>query len=277
MNAPVVVKIGGSLVTRRDALGMEVDDETLARLANELLGHAHALVLVHGAGSFGHVLARKHRLGERGLPRTRERMAAFAQVHDDVAALDAIVVKTLKKAGLRPAPVRPAEVAHMTGGEVDRFDLDAFARPLAFGLVPVTWGDAVHDDVDGWNILGGDPAASRIAVGLGASLLVHATDVEGVFDRPPAEPGARLLADLSPDDAERLAGTSAGPAGSRPDVTGGMAGKLITSAAAARAGTPVLVLDGRAPGRLADALAGKPVPGTWIRDGMSRTREARGR
>lgn len=265
MTPPVVVKIGGSLITRRDAPGKEVDEENLARLANELLGQEAPLVLVHGAGSFGHVLAREHRLAEKGLPRTRERMAAFAEVHEDVAALDAVVVKVLRKAGLAPAPVRPTEYAHMSAGEIDRFDLDAFARPLAFGLVPVTWGDAVHDDAHGWNILGGDVAAARIAAGLGAPLLVHATDVAGVYDRPPQEAGATVLPELAPDEADALAAGKAGAAAGRPDVTGGMAGKLRASAEAARAGTAVLVLDGRVPGRLADALAGKSVSGTWIR------------
>lgn len=264
MTPPVVVKIGGSLITRRDAPGMQVDEDNLARLSNELLGHDVPLVVVHGAGSFGHALAKRHGLGERR-PRTAERMAAFAQVHEDVAALDAVVVKALKRAGLRPAPVRPTEFAHFSDGVIDRFDLDAFARPLAFDLVPVTWGDAVHDDVHGWHILGGDVTASRLAVGLGAPLLVHATDVEGVHDRPPGEPGARVVKDLTPEAADALAARGAGGAAGRPDVTGGMAGKLRSGAEAARAGTEVVVLDGRVPGRLADALAGKPVPGTRIR------------
>lgn len=260
----VVVKLGGSLVTKRDGDAYKVlDEDGLARLAHEVAGHRGPLVVVHGAGSYGHPLAREHRLHDAAAPRTRERMEAFAQVHQDVSDLAVLVARALRTEGLRPVLVKPAEVAHLHAGVVDRFDLDAFARPLAFGLTPVTFGDAVHDDVLGWGILGGDPLAARLAVGLGASRLLHATDVEGVLDRPPG-PDARLLATLDAAEAERLAG-SAGPAAGRADVTGGMAGKLRTAAEAARGGTDVLILDGRVPGRLAEALAGKDVPGTRIR------------
>lgn len=261
MPVPVVVKIGGSLITRR-AVYKELDRGALDRLASEIARCERPLVVVHGAGGFGHVIAERHRLHEGSVPRTIERVKAFAQVHEDVRELDRLVCGALRSAGFATIAVSPLEVAHLHDGALDALDLAPFDRSLTLGFTPVTFGDAVHDDVRGWGILSGDVLAARIASGLGAELLVHATDVEGVFDRPPWEPGAALVPEMTAEEAGRA---SAGTAQGRADVTGGMAGKLRSAAEAARGGTDVLILDGRVAGRLGEALSGKDVPGTWIR------------
>ena len=71
-------------------------------------------------------------------------------------------------------------------------------------------------------------------------LVVFITDVPGVFDRPPDEPGATLVPRI-------LVGCGAGPAVKTStalhDVTGGVAAKLEAAIAIARAGTPVVVVE----------------------------------
>ena len=62
MKALTVVKLGGSVITKKDEDKAEVRADVLARLAAEI-AYAQAqkpspLIVVHGAGPFGHVLAR---------------------------------------------------------------------------------------------------------------------------------------------------------------------------------------------------------------------------
>ena len=82
-------------------------------------------------------------------------------------------------------------------------------------------------------------------------------ETEGVYDRRGALVPLVTRANL------RRVLTAAGAAAGT-DVTGGMRHRLETAAALARLGVESWILDGRAPGRLAQALAGAPVPATRL-------------
>ena len=64
----IILKIGGSILTNKDSLESEVDSESLKRIALEIkssLDKSHKeLIIVHGAGSFGHPPAKKYKIGE---------------------------------------------------------------------------------------------------------------------------------------------------------------------------------------------------------------------
>jgi len=102
--------------------------------------------------------------------------------------------------------------------------------------VPVLHGDACLDEVQGASILSGDTLMTLLAQELRPRLVVFVTDVPGVFDRPPEEPGATLIPRI-------LVGGGAGPAVKTStalhDVTGGVAAKLEAAIAIARSGTRV--------------------------------------
>lgn len=257
----IVLKIGGSLLT--DKLRYrELRHANVVRLAREVASAPKAVVLVHGAGSFGHVVAKEHALaGGRRVERAQD--AGASRVGVDVRELDHYVLHALGDAGARPFPVPGFGVARLRNGELARFDAEPFRLALDAGLLPVTFGDLAPDLERGYGIVSGDALVEALARELKPERVIVATDVEGLYDRPPTMLGAKLLRDVTADEAVRaLAGGSTGV-----DVTGGMAGKLARLAAVARAGVPVFIVNGNAPGRLASALAGKAVEGTAILPG----------
>src|SRR5581483_7520112 len=138
-----LVKLGGSVITDK-ATYRAPRLEDLSRLAQELRAAPGPLVVVHGAGSYGHVLAKEFRLAE-GRDRDARRDAAFAQVHADVRELSVLVSEALRDAGL-PA-ITHAPVADM----------------LAAGFVPVLSGDGALDASRGWGILSGDVIMAELA------------------------------------------------------------------------------------------------------------------
>ena len=73
----LLVKLGGSVLTDKARL-RRARPAAIARLAKELAGAPESLLVVHGAGSFGHILARRHRLDDRLLDRAQ--LAAGARV-----------------------------------------------------------------------------------------------------------------------------------------------------------------------------------------------------
>jgi len=250
------VKLGGSVLTDKTRYRTPRLD-ALARLAQELARHEGPLVVVHGAGSYGHVLAKEHRLveGRDGDPR---REAAFTQVHGDVRELSLLVVEALRDAGLPAVALATFDLARLDQGRLLSFASGTVADTLAAGLTPVLSGDGALDASRGWGILSGDVVMAELARVLRPERAIFVTDVDGIHDRDPREDGAKLLARVAPGDAVG-AGASGGI-----DITGGMAGKLSRAREVAKSGCDVLVINGHAPGRLADALAGKPVVGTVV-------------
>jgi len=132
-------------------------------------------------------------------------------------------------------------------------------RLLELGAVPViNENDAIATEelVYGDN----DHLAALVASMLGADLLVMLSDVEGLLDRPPSEPGATLVPrveDPGAVDLERIGG-----AGSNVG-SGGMRTKLGSAQVATRTGTQAIVADARRTDVLVDAAAGAEV-GTWF-------------
>lgn len=98
-----------------------------------------------------------------------------------------------------------------------------------------------------------DRLAARAAQLCGADLLIILSDVDGLYDRDPTQPGARHLAlieTVTPGIEDM-----AGPARSSGAGTGGMATKIAAARMAALAGCATLIARGE-PGRPVDAIRG---------------------
>jgi isopentenyl phosphate kinase len=115
----------------------------------------------------------------------------------------------------------------------------------------------VADERMGVSIVSGDQLMRVFGESLNARLAVFAADVDGVFDRPPAEEGAVLLTEVAPDTA-----VSFGEVGS--DVTGALKGKLEWMRRMADAGIETWMVNGRVPERLPELASTGSTVGTRI-------------
>jgi glutamate 5-kinase len=249
----LVVKVGTGTLT--DASGA-IDRENRERLATEIAAAARKrrLVLVSsGAIAFGAArlgLAR----GEKPWDIATKQALAAAGQPDLVAAWGS----ALASHGLGVAQVL------LTAEDLasrKRF-LNArrtFARLLDLGLCPVVnENDTVA--VDEIKVGDNDSLAALVATCVEAELVAMFTDVEGLYDRDPRRPGARLLSEVPRVGAEieRVAGG----AGSARSV-GGMITKVRAARRLAAQGVGTALLSGRRPGALAALLAGEPI-GTFF-------------
>lgn len=250
-----IVKLGGSVVTNKGA-GKRIRRDALRRLAREAA--LPETIVLHGAGSFGHDLAKKANL-RQGL-QSPAQVRAAAQVAADVRTLHLAVLDALLAAGARPWSLPPGQVAQASGGELASLDTRAFREAMRLGFTPVSCGDVVLDDKQGVAIVSADAIALELAKALDGRRVVFATDVDGIYTVPPGTKGAKLLPRLTP---EQLRGLDLGGS-TKTDVTGGMAGKARAIAAIAEAGAEVWVVNGNKAGRLRGALKGKPSLGTRV-------------
>ena len=249
----LVVKVGTGTLT--DPAG-RFDRPNCARLAAELAevlagARGRALVVV----SSGAITAGAQRLGltrVKGKPwdiATRQACAAVGQ-----PLLMAAWDEAFQAHGLVTAQVL------LTADDLasrKRF-LNArrtFQKLLERGVVPVVnENDTVA--VDEIKVGDNDTLAGLVASCIEADLVAMLTDVEGLYDRDPSEPGATLLHDVArvTADVERIAGG----AGSERS-TGGMATKVKAAKRLSAQGAATALLSGRRPRALPDLLAGEAI------------------
>ena len=159
------------------------------------------LVVVHGAGSFGHFEAKEYGLAigsqcDGGMP-LRHRIGA-ALCRQAVTRLNHMVVSALIDKGVPAMGVSPFPTTTTYGSGVAEKDgsISHVQRLLERGYVPVVHGDFVFDQKRKFSILGGDAILERVCADLkpAPSRAVFVTDVAGIYDRPPGSPGEpRLL------------------------------------------------------------------------------------
>ncbi|HEV2317268.1 MAG TPA: isopentenyl phosphate kinase [Thermoplasmata archaeon] len=257
---PVIVKLGGSVITRKRG-PPRVRRKVLHRLAVELAATTPGgLIVLHGAGSFGHPGAVRWHLADPPTARSdRGRRRGAALVSAEVRRLHGYVLAELLDAGIPAWSVPPAALATNREGESIRFDAGPFQAALASGMCPVSFGDVVPDESWGHSILSADTIALSLGRQLGAARVIFVSDVEGVLRRAPGAPGR-------PEVFPRIDATVAAtlvPSPGVPDVTGGIRGKARTMIALGELGVRTGLISGLRHGALSRAVEGETVYGSW--------------
>jgi isopentenyl phosphate kinase len=254
-----LVKLGGSVITDK-ARPLAFRSQVARRLARELApSMGEGLLLVHGAGSFGHVRAAEYDLAH-GL-RDADQVRGAAIVQRDVRDLNLRVIDALLDAGIPAVSIPAGSFLELQGGRMAHFDAVPFQRAHARGLVPVTFGDVLMDTETGVSIASGDLLMASLAAVFRPELSVFVTKVDGVFEGDPSDPNARLMRSVSPDGA-RFADASSGDGVA--DVTGSMRGKLAEAFQVAASSKDTWIIGGGRPGRLRALLEGRRVKGTRV-------------
>lgn len=253
----ILVKLGGSVITDKSRL-RTFRRASCERLAKELR-HCPSLSLVHGAGSFGHIEAKKHSL-HKGYTDDSQ-VEHVAAVQRDVRELNLKVLEALISNGIKAVSIPPAAAATFKNGAISRFEPETFERVLDIGLAPVSFGDVVPDESMGFSICSGDLMMEAIAEAFEPKLVVFCADVDGVFDSDPKRSKkAKLLPEIDRSSLKELRRTESRHA----DVTGSIYGKLECMLAIAQHCEKCMIVNGNVPGRLEKAVGGQKVVSTVV-------------
>jgi glutamate 5-kinase len=251
--AAVVVKVGSSTLVddrgrpRRGVLGSVAADVAGLRAAG-----TPVVVVSSGAIALG--------LG------ALRRSVRPARVHE-LQAASAVGQAVLQRCWARALRGHGTDAAQvlLTVGDVHRRDGYVNARAtlqtlIGWGIVPVV-NENDSTATDEITFGDNDALAAHVAVLLRARLLVLLTDTDGLYDRDPGHPQARLLPEVS--DHGMLERLEVGGRGSAWG-SGGMRSKVVAAEMARSGGVGVVIASGRRPGAVADAAAGRAV-GTRFR------------
>ena len=253
-----ILKLGGSVITHKDGY-FSPDEKNIKRLAEEIAqSKLKSLIIVHGAGSFGHPVAKKYSISD-GL-KSPDQLIGFSETHQSMTRLNQIIVDTLLKAGVPAFGVSASSMLVTRGKRLVELDLSIIKRLIETGLVPVLYGDAVLDTEQGFAILSGDQLIVRLAIDLDADCIIFGSDVNGIFtSNPKTDSSAKLIEKISLNNMTADVGDT-----TYTDVTGGMLGKLEEAGEAVKAGVEVFFVNALAPDRVGSALRGEKVMGTIL-------------
>lgn len=258
----VVVKVGTRVLTQADGT---LDHERIAQLAEELsaLADSGRKVVLVSSGAVGAGLAQ---LGLKSRPTDLAKLQAVAAIGQ--TKLIEVYDRTFKKHGRHAAQVllTAADLNDRVGYLNVRNTLNSL---LEFGAVPIiNENDTVAVDELMTTFGDNDRLAAMVTNLLGAPLLVILSDVSGLYDGDPADPGSKLISAVPRlDDTvydyvrDKLTGLS----------KGGMASKLNAARIVTTAGENVIIASGRSPNALAQIMAGEPVGTLFLAQGKTIT------
>ena len=183
-----ILKIGGSVITDRKEERPKLRTRLLARIAQEIADGWRAaesrLILIHGAGSFGHPIVRRTDI-DKGIRNEAQRIA-MGDTQRLQIELNGEVVRHLLRVGVPAFPFQPSAVAVMEAGDLASLDTAALEGIVGSGLVPVLNGVPAYDRAQGCSILSGDQIASFLHKQLGTERILHGTNVRGVYAADPS-------------------------------------------------------------------------------------------
>jgi len=242
----LLVKMGGSVITDKK-IYKKFREEAVKRIVENL--PQEKLLVVHGGGSFGHILASKYEITS-GFE--EDKRMGFAQIGLDMMDLNMRILKIFHEKNL-PAISIPPLAFHIFG---KKMDMSVFRNASQLGFYPVTYGDIIFDATQGINICSGDYLMLNLAREFKPEKVIFLTDVDGIYDRSPSIKGAKLIEvlrrDMNPETAIRVA-----------DVTGGIAYKIKIMREIANY-SKVYVLNGFYPDRIKKVLNDEEFVGTVI-------------
>ena len=244
----ILIKLGGSVITDKSQY-KKFNQEQASRLCREIAESGRSVMIVHGAGSFGHVLAKKYSI-QNGLMDFGQ-VAAAAMVHHDAMELGALMTSELMKVGIPAASVAPGNCFVMEDGKLIATDTEAIRRMAHVGIMPVTFGDVVMDRKKGFGIVSGDELMELMATLFKPERVVFVSDIDGLYDKNPKMHGdAKFIHEVTEDVA---------------DVTGGVRNKMEAMLRMCGPGRDCVLINGTVPGRLQSLLKGEEVTCTVAR------------
>jgi len=260
-NRPVILKLGGSVITKKD-IDSTPNLKAVKRLAEEIAqAKVSPLVLVHGGGSFGHPMAKAYGIAE-GF-RDTSQLVGFSKTHEAMVSLNKIIVGSLLDQGLPAFGMAPSSFILTKKGRIHVYEKEPLERAIRTGLVPILYGDTVLDIEQVFAILSGDQIAAYLAVRMDAERLIIGVDVDGLYDfDPKIDASARLISRITLEELQNFMNNISKI--QVPDVTGGMLGKVSELMTPVENGVQTVIVNALKNGNIYKALKGEEVIGTKI-------------
>jgi isopentenyl phosphate kinase len=253
----VLLKLGGSIITRKDLSDPQINEPNLRRIGREIAesykNESFNLVIVHGAGSYGHPIVKRTGIHD-GIGR-QDQVLSFAQTQLLQNKLNYQVCQILQEFELPAIPVQPSASAIMDAKRLVSLHSELIKSLLSITMIPVLFGVPAFDMTQKCSILSGDQIIVYLAKQLNPRVIVLASNVDGILGKD-----QQLIERITPANYPEV--KTFFYEASYDDVTGSMAGKIAELTTLE--GVKSYIINGNTPGLIENVLKGKEVRGTSI-------------
>jgi isopentenyl phosphate kinase len=254
-----IIKLGGSVITDKTKKSFYKND-IVDNLSKEIKKANKKCIIVHGAGSFGHILAKKYNLNQ-GF-KNKEQLKGFSETMHMVQVLNTNVIKSLNQNGINAISIIPHNILKLNNHEIDFINLEIFQDFLKNDFIPVTYGDVVLDEKHGFSICSGDLLILELSKYFKPKKVIFVLDEDGIYtSNPKINKDAKLLNCIYREDIKKLSTLL----DNHDDVTQGMEGKINIIDKISKMGIDTILLNGNKYERLYGALVGKKIIGTIVK------------
>ena len=217
----VIVKLGGAAITIKDGEPDTLNVDALKTCCDAIAEvaplkkwrrpffaeeSALRVIVVHGAGSYGHPQAKQYRVADgardmdgdpvlrEGVDKTKASVRKLCKLVCD--ELDSYLAPEVKLAPISPYG-KFFTVGKKLNRNLSRGGFDEVRAALMEGKIPVLHGDVVDDAEQGCAILSGDTLVECLTEEFKPKRVVFVSDVEGIFTAKPLHKNGPC--DLCPD------------------------------------------------------------------------------
>ena len=217
----ILVKFGGSLITDKSSDKPQINHSNLEAIGKILKQKNYDLVIVHGAGSFGHPIAKKFSIAE-GLDGSLEQKKAIIETRTQVQKLNNILCDYLNDEGIATTSIAPSATMITNGPkEIKDLPFKLFDKALKEDKIPITFGDVTQDEKQGISILSGDILMVELTKYYRPVYSIFVMDHPGVYDGDPNNPDSKIKPVVRTEFIKKVNNSQKGA-----DVTGGLIGKI---------------------------------------------------
>jgi isopentenyl phosphate kinase len=269
----IILKLGGSVITKKEAAEPTLDHKNLDRLSREISESSYdKLIIVHGAGSFGHPLAQKYGIGNE-ITSTSElarKKQGFSIIQNCVKNLNSKVCEYLRTYGVFPVSIQPSSFVLTKNKRIYSANIDLIGKYLDLGFVPVIYGDVVLDEDQSIKmaVLSGDQIIKYLAEHLKPERVILGSDVDGIYTKDPKKHSDAELVELITSQAQVDLMVESMTSKEAVDVTGGMEGKLRELLELADLGVKSEIINANRMNLIKEAINGNKIMGTLIKKGI---------
>ncbi|MGB9937880.1 MAG: isopentenyl phosphate kinase [Methanobacterium sp.] len=261
----IILKLGGSVITKKEAKEPILNHNNLNRISTEISESSFdKLIIVHGAGSFGHPFASEYEIGKpiNDEEDLEKKKIGFSITQSWVKKLNTHVCDGLRENGVLAVSIQASSFVITKNKRIYSCNLDLIKRYLELGFVPVIYGDVVLDMDESIKIcvLSGDQIIQYLGENLKPEKVILGSDVDGIYTKDPKKYEDAELMELvtSCEDLKTEGSLNV-------DVTGGMHGKLQELLELAEMGVQSEIINAEREGIIKKAINHEKVLGTVVK------------
>lgn len=226
----IIIKIGGSILTNKNTSPFIINKKLIVKIAQNISKGFNSkkqnVIIVHGAGSAGHIIAKEHDL-INGSKNIAKKNSATKQIQKNIIQLQSIITKAINNTGLKVCSVQSSDICLNARGTLSFFNNDVIEKLLKNNIIPVLSGTMVPDTEWKYSILSGDTIVTHIAKNFHTHTIALASDIDGVFTKDPyRNPDAKFIKTINLADILKNKKSYTLGGAHTTDVTGGLIGKL---------------------------------------------------